>query len=103
MTGKPELNVAAFERAEKALKRYGYKVENPAKVVLPKGVEGTWENYMRADLPRMLKCDGLALLPGFINSRGAFLEITVAKALGIDAQEVDYWLMITPFLPKDQK
>ncbi|MGY4533844.1 hypothetical protein ACVW0Y_002980 [Pseudomonas sp. TE3786] len=38
---------------------------------------------MRQDIPQLLTCDTLALLPAWRNSRGAKLEHHIAAQLGI--------------------
>jgi hypothetical protein len=99
MTGKPNNNFNAFYRAEKVLIALGYQVENPARIELPEGHEKTWENYMKADLPRLVQCDGIATLNGFESSRGAMLELQVASALGIEIHGIGKWIENTEVLP----
>ena len=99
MTGKPNNNFDAFYRAEKVLTALGYHVENPARIELPEGREKTWENYMKADLPRLVQCDGIATLNGFESSRGAMLELQVASALGIEIHGIGKWIENTEVLP----
>ena len=48
--------------------------------------------HMRADIKAMMDCDGLAILPGWQNSRGANAEINLAHALGMDVHGVIVWL-----------
>lgn len=81
MTGIPLLNVPAFTAEAARLRALGYEVENPAEVVLPEGA--TWSDYMRVDIPLMLKCDTVALLPGAIHSRGARIEVNLASLIGL--------------------
>ena len=38
---------------------------------------------MRADIAELVKCDGVALLPGWERSRGASLEAHIAHSLGM--------------------
>lgn len=51
----------------------------------------TWECYMKYDLAELLKCDGVALLPGWESSSGAFLEFTVARTLNMPCAPVSEW------------
>lgn len=81
MTGLPDFNRPAFHAAAAQLRQAGYEVRNPADVRL--GPDATWSDYMRVDLPMLLECDLVALLPGWHKSRGARLEYTVATDLGI--------------------
>lgn len=78
MTGIKDYNFPAFNAAEKALLGYGV---NPAKNGLPLGLP--WSTYLRADLKVLLECDAMLQLPGWMDSRGARLECSVADALGM--------------------
>jgi hypothetical protein len=89
MTGLPENNFPAFFEAERILLDAGYEVENPA----TKGiVEGwAWVDYLKYDLAVLLPCDGVAVLPGWENSRGALLELHVAEALLMPIKSIEDW------------
>jgi len=93
MTGIDDWNFPAFFNAEEQLKDLGYVVENPARHdgntleealatvgTLENPVE-KWEFYIKRDLKYLLECAGLVLLPGWQNSRGARLEVHIAKQL----------------------
>lgn len=71
---------AKFESAEKDLVRFGYDVVNPAKVHIE---DGTWEEYMKADIKLLLECDEVYLLSDWVYSRGARLEARIAEEVGI--------------------
>lgn len=91
MTGLPEFNYPAFVKAEHGLADAGYDVENPANNLAPENP--TWANYMRVTIPQMLKCRGIALLPGWEESRGAKLEVQIALALGdFVVEPLEKWL-----------
>lgn len=95
MTGIKDWNFPAFFEAEEALVSLGFDVVNPAhndgKTVeealenagSPERPNYTWAYYMRRDLPHVMGVDMIYLLPGWQNSRGAQLEVHVAKALGL--------------------
>lgn len=95
MTGIKDWNFPAFFAAEETLKRLGHEPINPAhndgdtveKALLSAGSPDkpnfTWASYMQRDLPHVLGCDALCLLPGWQDSKGAQLEVTVAKAIGL--------------------
>lgn len=83
MSGLPNKNRAAFYAAEEELRARGYDVVNPARVVLPEGVEKTWFNYMKKDIADMVWCDEVFVLPGWDRSVGALLECRLAMQLGI--------------------
>lgn len=95
MSGKPDWNFPAFFEAERQLLGMGYEVINPAHNDGPTVEEAlksagstdspnhTWAYYMKRDLPHVLSVDALCLLPGWQDSRGAKLEVHVAKAIGL--------------------
>lgn len=81
MSGIKDFNAPAFHAEAARLRALGYAVENPAEVKL--GPDAVWLDYMRADLPLLLTCDTVALLPGAIHSRGARIEANLALDLGL--------------------
>tara|TARA_B100000929_G_scaffold45931_1_gene32664 strand:- start:204 stop:533 length:330 start_codon:yes stop_codon:yes gene_type:complete len=87
MTGLPGLNREAFYQAAKELRALGFEVSNPAENDGP-GELLSWEEYMRTDLIDMLKCDTIALLPGWEASKGAHLELHVAHRVGMNVVSV---------------
>jgi hypothetical protein len=89
MTGKPDLNKPAFAEAAGALHAAGFDVVNPA--AWTGGPDYSWEDYMRVDLRLLLDCDGVAVLPGWLRSRGARLEVHVARNLGLPIKRVHEW------------
>ena len=44
----------------------------------------SWNCWLRGDLIAMLKCDTILMLPGWIYSEGAKLELNVARGLSFD-------------------
>lgn len=97
MQGYPEHNYPAFMEAAARLREAGYQVTNPAEVELacgcPPGAH-EWADYLRADIAEMLLAGvrGVALLPGWENSRGATLETHIARALGWPVERITFWL-----------
>ena len=81
MTGRPELNVPAFNRAARALRREGFEVVNPAEINCDPEME--WHQAMRADIKALCDCDVVVLLPDWESSKGAHLELHVAHRLGL--------------------
>ncbi len=79
MTGLPDENYPAFNAEAARLRALGFEVENPAEN--PR--QQNWSEYMRVSIRQMLTCDGVAILPGWTESRGALLERYVANQLGI--------------------
>lgn len=85
----PELNRRAFMEADEWLTSLGHTPLNPATIHLPDGTR--WEGWMRADIKLLMAADGLALLPGWENSRGANIERSLAIALGFDVRPLGHW------------
>lgn len=81
MSGLPDLNFPAFHAHAALLRERGAHVENPAEINPDPGME--WDEAMRRDIPRLLTCDTIALLPGWEKSRGATLEYHIAQSLGM--------------------
>src|SRR5688572_14120264 len=91
MRGIPGMNHPAFHAAEERLTGLGYEVINPARIEDEfAGVD--WSGCLRRDLVLIVtRCHTVAVLPGWENSRGARLEVHVARALGmsiIDAESL---------------
>jgi len=95
MSGIEDWNFPAFFEAEKQLKELGYETLNPAandganletaiqNAISARDDGATWASYMRRDLHSLVLSDSLCLLPNWQSSKGASLEVYVAKALGI--------------------
>jgi len=86
-------NKARFGEAEEFFKNWyaGWVVVNPLNVAAcPNGDcvgvrqfgDHTWACYLRYDLIAMVRrCNAIAMIPGWQNSKGARLELHVAKEL----------------------
>jgi len=89
MSGVPEYNFPAFHAATKLLRKRGCSVISPAELDEVGELSGielgsqSWEWYLSRDLREMLRCDTVAVLPGWRKSRGARLEVYVARRLGM--------------------
>ena len=93
MSGMPDDNYPAFHAAAKQLREAGYLVVSPAESTIPRG--SPWLSFMRKDISDMVTtCDAVATLPGHENSRGATVEIALAKGLGWTVGTVDQWLQL---------
>jgi hypothetical protein len=90
MSGLPEHNYPAFHDAAALLRAAGYDVVNPAEKNLPLGLP--WATYLRRDIEDLVKCDAVALLPGYLHSKGAMLEKHIAHELGMQVDTVGMWL-----------
>jgi hypothetical protein len=95
MSGMKDFNFPAFFEAEHQLEKLGYEVINPAhndgatvqealqSAGTPDSPNKLWSYYMKRDLPHVMDVDMLCVLPGWQNSKGASLEVAVARALGL--------------------
>ena len=99
MTGLPDFNYPAFDRAAADLFGLGYEVLNPVMGAYrddaPRpGVEQDpqWQDYMRNGINQLIRADGVALLPGWLGSRGATIEVYLAHRLGLDVRDLTEWL-----------
>lgn len=87
ITGIDFGNRFAFSCARSALELCGYEVVDPSEVKLDD--EATWTDYMRADLKLLLDCDYIYMLEGWEKSRGARIELALAKNLRIKEIDLD--------------
>ena len=82
MSGIENDNYPAFHEAAAHLRSCGHHVENPAENPAPPC--GSWEAYMRMAIAQLVRCDAVALLPGWEQSRGANIEHWLARELGLE-------------------
>jgi hypothetical protein len=87
MTGLPECNRPAFHRAARRLRAAGHVVLNPAE--LPEG--WTWERYMQRAMRDLVPCEGVALMSGSWQSKGARMEIAAALLMNKEIRSVGEW------------
>lgn len=90
MSGLPKLNAPAFNKAAKLLRNAGHEVISPVeedmkiygKKIPDAGTTSTlWATCLRRDLKDLLRCEAIHLLEGWEKSKGATLEMLVAKEL----------------------
>lgn len=89
MTGLPEFNYPAFHAAAAELRALGYEVENPAETDRP--AADPWQDFLRDAITKLVRCDGVALLPGHHRSKGARLEQSIAARLDIPIRTLGTW------------
>lgn len=94
MTGIPEFNYPAFEDARRQLEAAGFTVLCPTDNDPDPATSASrpWEWYLRRALRQVVDAGGVAVLPDAICSKGACLEIHVARALGMEVRPVAAWL-----------
>lgn len=69
-----------FENWQNFLQTKGYEVVNPA--TLGDGL-ADWHCYLKRDIPYLIECDGIFAMPGWECSKGAQLEIDLARRLDL--------------------
>ena len=80
--------IRVFAEVSERLRARGHTVVNPldrqpdADGHHPESVE-YWRASLKLDIVRLLACDAVYMLVGWRNSRGARLERTIAKRLGL--------------------
>ena len=79
MTGIPDLNFPLFHAAAARLRALGFDIVNPAEINTDPSAD--WAACMRADIAQLVTCDAIFVLDGWQCSRGASLEVHIAKAL----------------------
>lgn len=94
ITGHPDY-ARTFAQAAASLRSAGHQnVYNPAEHQIP---GATWAEYMRIDITFITtEATGICLLNGWENSRGATLEVDVAKALGLPIRTTNSWECTPP-------
>ena len=98
VTGRENLNRAAFVDAREKLERAGYEAAIPHGFV-PSGA--THEDAMAQSIRALLDCDGVAMLDDWDRSPGATLENRVATECGLQAHCVGAWQLMAGVLPEN--
>ena len=84
----PLLNRPAFERAALQLEEAGHTPVVPHWFV---PATASWQDAMRRSVETLVKCDAVALLPGWEESRGAMAECRLASDIGMRVADVGLW------------
>ena len=99
MIGIEEHNAPMFNQVANELREHGHEVINPIELDEPETEEPTWADYLRRDIFYVLQVDNLVVLPEWKRSRGALLEILLAKTLNVpvwdyetkDELKISHW------------
>lgn len=93
-----ESRIRGFDSAETVLLGQGFEVLNPARHGADP--DKTWLDYMRLALIDISKADAIATLPGWEKSKGAVVEVTLARGLGLPVGDFMDWvtLLSTPVI-----
>lgn len=86
MSGLPDNNFPTFNAAAHALRKIGYEVINPAEFTTDvNGLDNdaAWRKFMQEDIKALVDCEGIVMLPGWADSRGATLERHIAQGLSL--------------------
>ena len=96
MTGYVDFNRPAFRLAAVQLMAAGYPVRTPLETPEhdANGVQRAYTAFLRDDLAILLKADGVALLPGWSQSKGVMLELHVAAALDMPCRTIEEWVAL---------
>lgn len=87
MTGIEDLNFPKFHALTASLRELGFDIVNPAEVNA--GTKAEWRDCMKADIREMMTCDGVAAMRGWSNSRGASIEVNLARSLGMTVLDAE--------------
>lgn len=82
ITGIKNYNREAFESAERDLLDAGYVAVSPFRIGVT-SKHKKWNDYMREDIKALMDVDGVLVLPGYQQSKGAMEEIRVAQSVEI--------------------
>lgn len=84
MSGLPDFNRDAFFAAEKQLSAcMDARFINPARINGEVQDGWQWQDYMRVALRAMMDADSIYMLDGWENSKGAQLELDIARKMGM--------------------
>ena len=83
MSGYPQFNYPAFEAAAWALRNTGIRITSPHEAAWPEGhetmsEEELWQEMMRLTGLQLADAEGIILLRGWPQSRGARAELSIA-------------------------
>lgn len=72
---------ANFKNMQTLLEGLGYEAVNPFEVPVMSTMQPSWADFMGADIAELLKCDIIVFLENYKDSKGAMMELAVAKEM----------------------
>jgi len=83
ISGLPLKQVKAkFDYADRELRQMGYtKIINPLNI--KHKMNATWRDFMENDIIQLIQCDAIYVLLDYKKSKGAMLELHIARKLGL--------------------
>lgn len=90
MTGIKDFNYPAFHVVKQELEEAGHEVVSPADI--PLNDEWEWIDYMMVNIASMFEVEGVALLPGWEQSKGVKVEVRIAECRKIPVKPWKQWL-----------
>lgn len=70
-----------FKNIENKLIAFGHEAINPFEI--HQKPINSWSDYMKEDIKELVDCDAIFMLKGWRKSKGAQLEIHIARELGL--------------------
>jgi hypothetical protein len=83
MTGYEDCNYPLFNAETARLRALGHDVINPAENDQGDPSAGDWTYFLKQDIRSVTEVEAVAVLPGWEKSKGANLEVYVARALSL--------------------
>tara|TARA_R110001583_G_C5630751_1_gene407011 strand:+ start:1611 stop:1946 length:336 start_codon:yes stop_codon:yes gene_type:complete len=74
-----------FKEAVEFLRSEGNDPVDPSELGKPE--HHSWDYYMRKAIPQLCECDGIYMLEGWQESKGARLELQIARSLDMNVVE----------------
>lgn len=92
MSNMPDHNFPYFHLVADVCRKTGLTVTSPAEV--PINHPAPWADCLKADIVEMMKCDGIILLKGWPQSRGARMELEIALSLEFPTYYLHGWTLL---------
>lgn len=91
MTGIDDFNFPAFNKAAAFLRSQDIEVINPAENFGGRQ-DLLWQTYLRQAVKQVAESDGVVMLPRWEASKGARLEVHIARELGLPTYPLDEFM-----------